>query len=121
MGNGARSAARQALDLAELEDDLKDWVIELAQRLGWRVVHFRPARTTRSARGWATVYDGDRGFPDLVLARDGVIIVAELKAQRGTFGPGQREWLAALGDRAVVWRPGDRDEILAVLRAPRPT
>lgn len=117
MGNGARSAARQALDLAELEDDFKDWVIELATRLGWRVHHARPARTQR---GYRTPIQGHRGFPDLALARAGVVWLVELKAERGRFGPGQREWLAELGDRAVVWRPADRDRIVEVLSAPRP-
>jgi hypothetical protein len=114
--SGARSAARQALDLAELEDDLKAWVIELAQLMGWRVVHFRPART---ARGWRTAYEGDDGFPDLVLARDGVVLVVELKSQTGRFRPGQREWLAALGAAGRLWRPSDREEIRATLTAPR--
>jgi hypothetical protein len=39
-----------------------DAVIELARLGGWRVAHFRPART---ASGWRTPVQGDgAGFPD---------------------------------------------------------
>lgn len=83
-------------------------VLELAMLRGWRCFHPRPART---ANGWATALTGHAGFPDLVLARRGVVIVAELKSARGRMGPGQAEWLAELGAVGRCWRPVDWPEI----------
>lgn len=102
----------------ESEAQFTDWLVEAAKLHGWMVGHFRPARTTR---GWRTPVQGDEGFPDVVLARDGVVLIAELKAARGRLRPGQQAWLAALGATAVVWRPSDRDEILRVLARPPAT
>lgn len=92
-------------------------VIKAAMLRGWLVTHFLPART--ASGGHRTALQGHRGFPDLVLARDGVVIFAELKTNRGTLGPGQPEWLAVLGALAVVWRPRDWDDIERTLNAPR--
>jgi hypothetical protein len=71
------------------EADYQARIIDTARLHGWRCAHFRPAHT---AKGWRTPIEGDRGFPDLVLARDGHIIIAELKSDRGRLGPGQSEW-----------------------------
>jgi hypothetical protein len=82
-------------------------VIEAARILGWKVAHFRPARTRY---GWATAVQGDgAGFPDLVLARDRIVYV-ELKTARGRLHETQKawiEWLTAAGCEAHVWRPDD--------------
>lgn len=91
------------------EDDFKDRVIGAAKAHGWRVAHFRPART---ARGWVTAMQGHKGFPDLVLARNGQLILAELKSDTGRVDPEQRKWLAALGTYARLWRPDDWPTIL---------
>jgi hypothetical protein len=91
-------------------------VIDLARLRGWRLHHQRPART---ANGWRSAIIGDQGFPDLVLARAGRLVVAELKTERGRLGPGQALWLdllAAAGAEVHVWRPVDMDAIAAVLR-----
>lgn len=46
------------------EAELQSAVIELARTLGYRVAHFRAART---AQGWRTPVEADgAGFPDLV-------------------------------------------------------
>ena len=100
-------------------------VIDLAKHHGWLVAHFRPAQM-RSGR-WATLMMGDPGFPDLVLARRGRVIFAELKKEDGAVKPSQRRWLeelgeyGGLGDTLVgvydvfVWRPSDRPTIEKVL------
>lgn len=106
------------------EEQFKGWVIEIAKLFKWRIHHDRPARTKH---GWRTAIEGDPGFPDLVLARRGRIIFAELKSETGSLTPAQREWLKnLLGDRTVgdddegieayVWRPSDRRSIEETLR-----
>ena len=95
-------------------------VIELAQLLGWRVHAERPAQT-QSGR-WSTPIQGDRGFPDLILARDGRLVALELKSQAGRIGPGQVEWIeafAAAGATARIVRPSDWAWIEATLRGER--
>lgn len=97
----------------------KDWqrdVISLARTLGWRVAHFRAVKTPT---GYRTPVQGDgAGFPDLCLVRDRIVF-AELKNERGRVSPEQQQWIAALeqaGVEAYVWRPGDLDQVLAVLQ-----
>ena len=88
-------------------------VIDFAKYRGWMVCHFRPARTTR---GWRTPIEGDKGFPDLALARNGVVIFAELKFGKANLRPDQERWAAALPG-LYVWTPANlRDEIPDVLR-----
>lgn len=104
-----------------IEADLQNGVIELARLLGYRVAHFRPALTTK---GWRTPVEADgKGFPDLVLARPGRLIFAELKGDTGRPTLEQGEWLSALaaaGAELYVWRPHHwRDgQIERQLRAP---
>jgi hypothetical protein len=95
------------------ETEFAQGVMELAQYRGWRVVHFRPARTEK---GWRTAMTGDRGFVDLVLARKGVVLHVELKTTTGRYGVGQPEWAEALGDTYRLWRPGDMETIKQELR-----
>lgn len=98
------------------EDMLLRAVIEMAQRLGWMAHHARPA-PTRSG-GYATPIAGNRGFPDLVLARAGVVLFVELKSESGRYGLGQVAWANAIDPpdrtpedtdqvRYYLWRPSD--------------
>jgi hypothetical protein len=99
-------------------------VIKLAQYLGWRTAHFRPAMTKRGR--WVTAVQGDgAGFPDLVLVKQGKLIFAELKAEKGRLSEAQDAWVADLancetsigvGVMTYVWRPSDIEEIEEVLR-----
>ena len=105
---------------AMTEAELQRCVIRAARLLGYRVAHFRPARTTRG--DWRTPVEADgMGFPDLVLAGHGRVLFRELKGNRGTMRPEQARWLDVLraaGADAGVWRPADwRDgTILSELR-----
>lgn len=99
------------------ESDFKDTVIDLAHHYKWLVHHDRPARTSR---GWATAIQGDAGFPDLVLAKFGRIIFAELKTETGGVTDEQQTWLDALANWhsecwVVVWRPSDMGLIRELL------
>lgn len=101
------SAPVSALHITE-----KAWmaqVIELAQRLKWAVYHTHDSR--RSAPG----------FPDLVMLRDGRMIVCELKTLRGKLTDDQRFWLDQFAqcdgvERVEVWRPNQLQEIVEILR-----
>jgi hypothetical protein len=101
------------------ERDLQDQITELAETwLGWRWVHFRPARTKH---GWRTPVSGPLGlgWPDLILVRDSRIIAAELKSSTGVVSEAQADVLATLGLAGVevyLWRPADWDSIVEVLR-----
>lgn len=87
-------------------------VIALAQLCGWRVAHFRPARTKNCE--WRTPVAADgKGFFDLVLMRERVIF-AELKTNKGTLTRDQHAWREAAtraGATAEVWRPRDWNQI----------
>lgn len=95
-----------------------------AQLNGWRVFHVSDSRReVIDRRQGVSRLVGDelaKGWPDLVLVhpRRGLLLVRELKSDRGRVRPEQKEWLEALravGVDADVWRPRDLPEIEAVL------
>lgn len=95
------------------------WVIDFARYHGWRVVHFRAART---AGGWRTPVQGDgTGYPDLTMVKGDRLIFAELKRETGRTTVEQERWLSTLRATAkvevYVWKPKDRPEIERVLGA----
>jgi len=95
------------------EDDLKAAILDLAHLYRWRIVHIRPAKTVH---GWRTAYEGDSGLPDLIMARNGVVLLCELKSEKGKATPEQLAWLAAAGPNGHLWRPSSWDKIVSVLR-----
>jgi hypothetical protein len=104
------------------EAQLFDCVIQTSHLFGWKVAHFRAART---ANGWRTPVSADgAGFPDCVLVRER-IVVAELKSQRGRTSDAQKDWLAVFSNANIetyVWRPENwtSGEIEQVLRRRSP-
>lgn len=95
------------------EDDLLRQVLDLAKLRGWMVVHHRPARTDK---GWRTPTQGHKGVPDLILARRGVLILAELKSDKGRLSLEQIAWQQAIGEQHHrVWRPSDLPSIIREL------
>lgn len=87
----------------ESEADFQTWVVGTARRHHWMVAHLR------DSRGQDAV-----GLPDLIMARDGVVLLAEIKSMTGRVQVDQKPWLAASGNH--IWRPSMRAEIEAVLR-----
>ena len=91
-------------------------VIALARLRGWRVAHFRPART---ATGWCTAVQGDgKGYPDLLLVKGKVCVVIELKTGDNQPTAEQEQWLAAFADagiEAYLFRPADWEAIERLL------
>ena len=80
------------------EKDFQQRIIDRARALGWLVYHTHNSRRSTE------------GFPDLVLARKGRLIFAEVKAEKGRLSEAQMEWvyrLKAAVDEAYVWRPSD--------------
>lgn len=104
------------------EDQLLEWVVDVADLFGWRTYHTHDSRHSQ------------RGFPDLVMVRGRRVIFAELKSANGTLTPEQKGWLEALlyvssGDaitgsnpkgvaevEVYLWRPSDQAEVERVLR-----
>lgn len=96
------------------EDDFQTRVMDLAKRCGWMVSHTLPA--IRQSGRISTPIKGDRGEPDLRLARRGVVLFVELKTNTGKVSPDQQKWLDALDGYGAVWRPRDWDLVVAALR-----
>ena len=86
------------------ESQLQGAVIRLATMRGWRCYHPRAVQDMKGR--WQTPLQGSPGFPDLTLARDGVVLFRELKSDTGRLSADQIVWLDALPD-AEVWRPAD--------------
>lgn len=101
------TTAREVFDAAISERDFARSVTDAAKLLGWRVQYHWSER--HSPAGW----------PDLSLVRDGRLIFAELKSERGRLSPAQISWLAELRKTKAeiyIWRPSNWDELIEVLR-----
>jgi hypothetical protein len=94
------------------EKDFQRQVIDLGRLCGWKVQH------------QTISYRSEPGWPDLVMVRNGRIVFAELKTERGRVSDAQSEWLAALNQVALanagvhvgVFRPSDWADLERVLR-----
>lgn len=99
-------------------------VINLAHALNYRVAHFRGVRVHRQdgSTFYQTPVQADgTGWPDLVLAKPGRLIFAELKSETGHASPEQMLWLKLLdaaGGECYVWKPSDYEELELLLMRP---
>jgi hypothetical protein len=110
------------------ETELLTCIVDLAASTGWWLHHDRPARTEH---GWRTAVQGNAGFPDCLLGREGVVLIRELKGRYEKLTSAQLAWAQRLApgwredpardtaERMVlpfdVWRPRDWDLIVATL------
>lgn len=85
-------------------------IMDAAKWNRWKVVHIRAVEISKGR--WSVPYEGDRGLPDLVMAKDGRIIVPEIKREGGKATKDQVSWLDNLGDHGRLWYPSDWDDIL---------
>lgn len=88
------------------ERDLREQVRDLCKLFGWKMYF-----------SWSSLHS-PKGFPDLILVRDSVIMAVELKSEKGRTTTDQDEWLSALrqgGAKACVWRPSDIDNVAKCL------
>ena len=86
----------------ESEAAFQTWVVDYARLRGWLTAHVRDSRGQDAT-----------GMPDLVLARAGVVLLIELKAEGGKTTKAQAVWLAASGNH--LYRPSDRLELMGLL------
>lgn len=103
------------------ETDFQHEIEIYATERGWLRIHIPPSYVNADGR-IATAIRGDKGYPDLTLARGGRIVYAELKSTKGRVSREQRGWLEALAGvddwvlcngsgaghgpvRVCVWRP----------------
>ena len=89
------------------EKEFMAQVIQLAKLCGWMVYHTHDSRHSCA------------GFPDLVLLRRGVLIVAELKIGDKQPTTLQQDWLrefARANVNSFCWRPDDWPTIEAFLK-----
>jgi len=107
--------------LTVTEKQFTHTVIEYAEYMGWLVYHVLD--TQHYAKRTS------KGFPDLVMVKDGTLVFAELKSEKGRLTEHQKIWGVALEEVAeetykafwehvvyFVWRPSDWDEIEKVLK-----
>lgn len=92
----AQTLIAKAMTEAELFENVR----AAARLYGWLLYH------TRDSRG------STAGFPDLLLARTGHILAAELKREQRKTTPAQDHWLRVLESvgspvQVFVWRPSD--------------
>lgn len=99
------------------EDDLLTAILDAARLLKWRIYHVR--------RSDLAIVQGDVGFPDVVLARNGFVLFLEIKSDGGSPTEGQLRWMDALGGAdldagrrhiAAIVYPRDLDRVLAFLK-----
>ena len=97
------------------EADLMENVIAQALTCGWIVAHINDRMYSLAmAAGRPDVMAGAKGLPDLIMARRGRVIFAELKSTKGKVRPDQQMWLDELTARipdatheVYTWRPAD--------------
>ena len=96
--------AKQQLAEAMPEAELQNNIIGLAKLLGYKVYHTHDSRRSEG------------GFPDLVLCRAPVTIIAECKREKKQLRKDQKEWMdlfiiTAVASHGAVkvclWRPSD--------------
>jgi len=107
------SAAREvsAPTLVEpTEEEFQAEVVAFAKRHGWDYYHTRNSRKSVA------------GFPDLVLIRATVLLVAELKVGDNKPTAPQLRWrelFMGVGVPAFIWRPSDWPLIHTILGGPQ--
>jgi hypothetical protein len=98
----------------ETEEQFDSRIIEYARWRGCLAYHQRPARMVDGR--WRTALVGDKGFPDLVVARGGRCLFFETKVGTNKASLEQQRWLAALPNAYLV-TPKDWPQICGLIDA----
>lgn len=105
------------------EADCQTAIIAAARTLGYRVHHQRPARLA-DGRIRSTI-QGDKGFPDLVIAGHGRVWIVELKRHGNRPSREQVQWITALAgagiDARVLIVPDGQHAFITELQRARST
>jgi len=100
------------MGLKMTEKQLSQSIVDEARNCGWKV-----------NRPWLSIHS-PKGFPDLVLTRDGFLAFWELKSAVGKVSDSQQEWLNALsmvpGVDVRTVRPDDLEDVYRYLVEPTP-
>lgn len=109
VGSGAGPVAAGGVK----ENALQRLIVAKARRMHWLVAHFHTVEAVIPNTGgrthWITPVAADgKGFPDLILLRDRILVV-EVKGTGGKLRPDQIKWLSAFrlvpGVEVHVWSP----------------
>ena len=109
-GSSPPLASKYKLQDTISEADFATAFDDLATLCGWTWCGYRPARQKiNGVEQYRTPLIGQKGCPDRILARNGVVLLIELKTNKGKLSPGQQDWAAALSGFAgyFVVRPKD--------------
>lgn len=126
-GFGVRTEAfteKRIVGIKLTEAEFQQQVIDLAQRCGYKVAHFRKVRVQRGdSTYWETPVAADgTGFPDLIIVGFDRILAWELKVRPNKATAEQLEWLRVFGTacfNAGVYYPEDWDRMKAMLEGKR--
>lgn len=110
---GTSGRGKQVNALKISESDYQQTIIDYAHLKGWLVAHFRPGLT--QSGHWKTAVQGDAGFPDLTLVRNGTILLIEVKSDSGKLSDHQKAWLNAGKGNIYVARPINWEAIRLLL------
>lgn len=92
-----------------IETECEKTIVQAAMRYGWLVHGTRAAMTAKGE--WRTALKGHPGFPDLILVRDGQLLIVELKRHPNKVEPSQQIWLDSLRaagvNALVLWVPDE--------------
>lgn len=105
------------------ESDFQRWVLEVARRLGWAVWHVpAPMRwDAKGGKGFVGARDA-AGLADLICVGQTRVLFLEIKGAKGKLSDRQQDFLDAVNAiasqtvQAFCFRPGDEDEVEALLR-----
>ena len=90
------------------EKKFQNDLMERIETFNWLIFHCRDSRHA----------DGDKGFPDLVIAKRGQILFVELKIAGGRLSPDQVEWKANLGKNWRLVTPVNVEEFMKEVGTP---
>ena len=94
------------------EKEFMKLITDYAREHNWKFHHCNDM--SRCSGDLDGRYSG-RGFADLVMARNGEIIVAELKSENGSISKAQMEWIREY-PATEIWRPSMAGYIMERLR-----
>ena len=113
------TARVRPVDTRPTEAQCQATIVEAARRGGWLVHAELPALARDGS--WRTAIQGDVGFPDLVMVRNGKVLVIELKRRPRKIDVAQLLWLrkftAAGIDARLVFVPENLDSLVSELLA----